>query len=56
VNIVTASFNTIMGQMTEMSQQKNRCLGVPRLDGAQDKKQGWRPYVRTWGLLGENLS
>jgi len=23
--------------------------GVTRLDGAREKKQVWRPHVRTWG-------
>ena len=27
--------------------------GVTRLDGAGDKKQVWRPHVRTWGLSEE---
>jgi len=27
--------------------------GVTRLDGARDKKQVWRPHVRTWGLSEE---
>jgi len=29
--------------------------GVPRLDGARDKKQVWRPHIRVWGLSEANL-
>ena len=29
--------------------------GVTRLDGAQGKKQVWRPHVRTWGLSEANV-
>ena len=29
--------------------------GVARLDGAQGKKQVWRPHVRTWGLSEANV-
>jgi len=28
--------------------------GATKLDGARDKKQVWRPYVRTWGLSEAN--
>jgi len=29
--------------------------GAVKLDGARDKKQVWRPYVRTWGLSEANV-
>jgi len=29
--------------------------GATKLDGARDKKQAWRPYVRTWGLTEANV-
>ena len=29
--------------------------GVTRLDGARDKKQVWRPHVRTWGFSEVNV-
>jgi len=28
---------------------------ITRLDGARGRKQVWRPYVRSWGLLEANL-
>jgi len=31
------------------------CRGVTRLDGAWDKKNVWRPHIRTWGYCEANV-
>jgi len=57
-NLTTTFLNFTTATTTvKMVSAKSYCIsrGVMRLDGAQGKKQVWRPNVRSWGLSEANV-
>ena len=48
--------DSLFYQQYSVSQQgHSQPRGETRLDGTRDKKQVWRPHVRTWGLSEANV-